>query len=229
MNKKKAIILSGGLDSTTLLYDLVKKFGKENVVAFSFDYGSKHNKVELAKAAETCKKLGVEQKLFSLKEVFSGFKSSLLNHKDSEAIPEGHYEDENMKSTVVPFRNGILLSIATGLAESLGIKEVYYGAHGGDHAIYPDCRECFLEAMDLAAGSGTYIKVKLRAPYLNMNKISILKKGLKLKVDYSLTHTCYNPNRKGESCGKCGSCQERLEAFSKNKQVDPLKYYEINN
>jgi len=222
---KRAIILSGGLDSTTLLYDLVKRFGNKDIEAFSFNYGSKHNKIELAKAKLTCKKLGVKQKEFSLVEIFDNFKSSLLAHKDSKKIPEGHYENKNMKSTVVPFRNGILLSIAAGLAESLKIKEVYYGAHGGDHAIYPDCRENFLSAINEAVKRGTYTKTVIKAPYLKMNKISILKKGLKLNVDYSLTHTCYNPNKKGESCGKCGSCRERLEAFALNYKVDPLYYY----
>ena len=222
--QKKAIILSGGLDSTTLLYDLVNKYGSKNIIAFSFNYGSRHNKFELAKAKATCEKLGVEQKEFSLKEIFNNFKSALLAHEDSEEIPSGHYEDKNMFKTVVPFRNGILLSIAVGLAESLNIKEVYYGAHSGDHSIYPDCREDFLEAICRASEKGTYIKVKIKAPYLKMNKISILKKGLKLGVDYSLTHTCYNPNKKGASCGKCSSCTERLEAFNKNKEADPLIY-----
>lgn len=224
VDKKVAIILSGGLDSTTLLYDLVNKHGAENITAFSFNYGSRHNKWELPKATKTCQKLKVEHKVLSLKEVFGNFKSSLLDHKDSEAIPEGHYEGKNMKSTVVPFRNGILLAIATGLAESLGIKEIYYGAHGGDHSIYPDCREDFLWAMNEATSRGTYMKVKLRAPYLKMNKISILTKGLKLGVDYNLTHTCYNPDYKGRACGKCGACQERLEAFKLNKVTDPVAY-----
>jgi 7-cyano-7-deazaguanine synthase len=173
----------------------------------------------------TCFNLRVSHKILDLKNVFTNFKSSLLNHKDSEKIPEGHYEDNNMKSTVVPFRNGILLSLAVGIAESYGIDKVYYGAHGGDHAIYPDCRPEFLEAIRQASNLGTYINVKILAPYIKMNKISILKKGIKLGVDYKNTHTCYCPNNQGQSCGKCGSCQERLEAFNKNKIKDPLEYY----
>jgi 7-cyano-7-deazaguanine synthase len=223
--RKALVILSGGLDSTTLLYDLVKKFGNKEVLAISFNYGSKHSKWELSCAMNTCNNLKVEHKVLDIRPVFSLFKSSLLDHIDSEKIPEGHYEDENMKSTVVPFRNGILLSLAVGIAESRGIKSIYYGAHGGDHAIYPDCRSEFLDSINQAAYIGTYIGAEILAPYMKMNKISILKKGIKLGVNYKTTHTCYNPNNAGKSCGRCGSCQERLEAFEKNKIKDPLEYY----
>jgi 7-cyano-7-deazaguanine synthase len=225
VTKKAVIILSGGLDSTTLLYDLVKKYGNKEILAISFNYGSKHSKWELSKAMNTCFNLKVEHKVLDIQSVFSLFKSSLLDHKDSEAIPEGHYEDENMKSTVVPFRNGILLSLAVGIAESYGINKVFYGAHGGDHECYPDCRPDFLAAINDAGKFGTYINVEIKAPYMKMNKVSILKKGVELGVDYKNTHTCYNPNNAGQSCGKCGSCQERLEAFEKNGIKDPLEYY----
>jgi len=222
--KKKIIIISGGMDSTTLLYDVVKKYGNKNIIALSFDYGSKHNSYELPLAQKSCKKLGVEQRIINVKNIFNQFNSALLKHKDSEAIPEGHYEDKSMKKTVVPFRNGILLSIAAGLAESIMADTVFYGAHGGDHIIYPDCRIEFEKTFSSAASLGTFNKIKIKAPYRSINKIGILKKGIKLKVPYQDTHTCYNPSKKGESCGKCGACQERLEAFNKLNIKDPKKY-----
>lgn len=222
--KKVLIILSGGMDSTTLLYDIVKRYGSKNVFAISFNYGSKHNKWELSSAMNTCHNLKVRHKVIDIRSVFTLFKSALLNHRSSEKIPHGHYEDQNMVKTVVPFRNGILLSLAVGIAESNNIDTVFYGAHGGDHAIYPDCRLDFLDAMNEAANLGTYITVEIKAPYIGMDKISILKRGKKLKVNYKNTHTCYDPDNSGRSCGKCGSCVERLEAFKKNNIKDPIKY-----
>jgi 7-cyano-7-deazaguanine synthase len=220
---KALIILSGGLDSTTLLYDIVNQYGAENVVALSFNYGSKHNAQELAKALKSCTQLSVKHEIISLQEVFRLFNSALL--EGGEEVPKGHYEEENMKKTVVPFRNGILLSLAVGYAESQGIDKVFYGAHSGDHAIYPDCREEFIKAISSAAKTGTYNEVQIIAPYTNMNKISILEKGQELGVDYSNTWTCYDP-QDGKPCGKCGSCTERTEAFVENFLVDPL--YDLN-
>lgn len=219
---KKIIILSGGMDSTTLLYDLVQKYGNKNVLALSFNYGSRHNKVELPLAHQTCKKLKVKHRVFNLQPIFKHYKSALLNKKDSEEIPEGHYADENMKKTVVPFRNGILLSLAIGLAESEDGNEVYYGAHQGDHTIYPDCRKDFVAAMNNAGIFGTYKGITINAPYSDITKIEIIKKGIELGVDYSLTWTCYNPQEGNKPCGKCGSCVERTEAFEQNGYKDPL-------
>jgi 7-cyano-7-deazaguanine synthase len=225
--KEALIILSGGMDSTTLLYDMLKIYKSHEILAVTFNYGSKHSVLEIDAACKTCEMLGVSHMIISVKEVFENFTSALLNHVDSEDIPQGHYEDENMKKTVVPFRNGILLSMAVGLAESEGIKKVFYGAHGGDHAIYPDCRPQFLEAMSKASQEGTYNKVEVLAPYMNNDKIMILYLGTKLNVDYSKTWTCYDPQIKGEqivACGKCGSCVERIEAFKENKIKDPINY-----
>jgi 7-cyano-7-deazaguanine synthase len=180
-------------------------------------------KKEIPMAQFNCKKLGVSHQIVDVRGVFKNFKSALLNKRDSEKIPEGHYESSNMKKTVVPFRNGILLSIAAGFAESNSAKILYYGAHAGDHMIYPDCRKEFVDAMSKAFELGTMNKVVVRAPYRKDNKITILRKGLKLGVDYSKTWTCYSPFG-NKSCGKCGSCQERLEAFRLNKIEDPLEY-----
>lgn len=219
---KAIVILSGGLDSTTLLYEVVKEYKAENVTALTFYYGSKHNHMEIPLAKKTTKKLGVEHIVMDVEGVFKNYNSALL--QGGEDIPEGHYADENMKKTVVPYRNGILLSMAVGLAESRGAKKVYYGAHGGDHAIYPDCRVEFVEAVSKSAKLGTFNEVEIVAPYSEDNKITILTKGLKLGVDYSLTWTCYNPSENGKACGKCGSCTERLEAFKENNTKDPLDY-----
>ncbi|MDD4354203.1 MAG: 7-cyano-7-deazaguanine synthase QueC, partial [Candidatus Nanoarchaeia archaeon] len=211
-----------GMDTTTILYELVKKYSSKDVLAISFDYGSKHNQFEIQKALMSCKKLKVQHKIVDIKSVFELFKSALL--LKGEKIPKGHYEDKSMKKTVVPFRNGILLAIATGIAESKKIKKVYYGAHGGDHAIYPDCRNSFLEAMSLTAKEGTYEKIQIEAPYMKLDKTKILKRGLELNVNYKLTHTCYDPDEFGRACGKCGACTERLESFSSNKVKDPVLY-----
>jgi 7-cyano-7-deazaguanine synthase len=224
METKKVIcVLSGGADSTTLLYELVAYKGIENIYALSFNYNSKHNQRELPLASQSCTKLGVKHKIIDVKSIFENYNSALLNHRDSEPIPEGHYKDENMKKTVVPFRNGILLSIAVGFAESIGAKEIYYGAHAGDHQIYPDCRPKFIKAISKAAKFGTFNKIKIIAPYSRLNKTQIIKKGIEFGVDYKNTWTCYNPTSEGLPCEKCGACIEREEAFLKNKIKDPLK------
>lgn len=149
------------------------------------------------------------------------FKSSLLEGAD--AIPEGHYADENMKSTVVPFRNGIMLSIAAGIAESRGLKYVMMANHGGDHTIYPDCRAEFVDAMSEATKAGTFPGIEILAPYTNITKADIARKGKELGIDYSKTWSCY----KGEDvhCGKCGTCVERKEAL-RDAGIEDTTIYE---
>jgi 7-cyano-7-deazaguanine synthase len=203
--KNKLIILSGGMDSVTLLYDQSTKIAK----AITFDYGSKHNNKERVFAKYHCKKLGIEHLTIPLGFINKYFKSDLL--KSGGSIPEGHYEDESMKRTVVPFRNGIMLSIAVGVAESNGLVSVLLANHAGDHAIYPDCRKSFIEAMDSASYEGTYLNVNIESPYLNIDKRGIALIGNNLGVDYSKTWTCYKGLDK--HCGKCGSCTERKEAL----------------
>ncbi len=207
-NKKKdsAIIVSGGMDSITLLYD--KK--DEIALGISFDYGSNHNAREIPFAKMHCERLGIKHITISLGFMHQYFKSSLL--EGAEAIPEGHYADENMQSTVVPFRNGIMLSIAIGIAESNGLQKVLIANHGGDHTIYPDCRPEFIDAIDTASCAGTYIHVHVCAPYTNISKGEIAKIGKELGIDYSETWSCY----KGQEhhCGKCGTCVERKEALA---------------
>lgn len=205
MAKDSIIVYSGGLDSTTLLHE----FKDRIAVAVSFDYGSNHNAREIECAQWQCAQLGIEHIVIPLKFMGQYFRSSLLS--GAEEIPEGHYADDNMKSTVVPFRNGIMLSIACGLAESRDLKYVMIANHGGDHAIYPDCRSGFIAAMNSAMMEGTYENVEIFAPYTNITKGEIALRGLQLGVDYDHTYSCY----KGSEipCGKCGTCVERDEAL----------------
>lgn len=210
---KAVLIYSGGLDSTTLLYEY-----KESIaLAVSFDYGSKHNEREIAFARINCEKLGVEHIVIPLEFMQKYFRSSLL--KGGEDIPEGSYDDSNMQSTVVPFRNGIMLAIAAGLAESRGLDAIMMANHGGDHAIYPDCRPEFVDAFGKAVEAGTYNGVKLLSPYCNITKRDIALRGKALGIDYSLTYSCYKGGEK--HCGKCGTCTERKEAL---EGFDPTEY-----
>lgn len=205
MTKDAILVLSGGMDSTTMLHEY-----KDSIaLAVNFSYGANHNAREAACARENCRMLGVELIEINLAFMAEYFESSLLS--GASAIPDGHYEDENMKSTVVPFRNGIMLSIAAGLAESRGLKAVMIANHGGDHAIYPDCREGFIRAMNSAIGEGTYDHIELRAPYTGLTKSDIARRGAALGVDYSKTYSCYKGGEK--HCGTCGTCVERREAL----------------
>lgn len=210
---KAVLVYSGGLDSTTLLYEY-----KDSIaLAVSFDYGSKHNKRELEFAALNCKRLGIRHLVIPLEFMGKYFRSDLLIGGGD--IPEGSYADENMKSTVVPFRNGIMLSIAAGLAESYELDAIMLANHSGDHAIYPDCRPEFIEGMAAAVEAGTYNGVKVVSPYCNMTKRDIALRGRELGVDFSLTYSCYKGGEK--HCGRCGTCVERKEAL---EGFDPTEY-----
>lgn len=214
--KDSIAVLSGGMDSVTMLHEFKDRIG----LAVTFDYGSNHNAREAECAARQCALLGIEHLIIPLDFMGKYFKSSLLEGAD--CIPEGHYEDENMKSTVVPFRNGIMLAVACGLAESRGLKCVMLANHGGDHAIYPDCRAGFVKAMGKAMEEGTYDGVTLFAPYTDITKGDIAMRGKKLGVDYSLTYSCYKGGEK--HCGRCGTCVERKEAMAFAGIKDPTEY-----
>lgn len=205
MKKDTLIVLSGGMDSTTMLHE----YASEIALAVNFNYGANHNAREAECARENCRQLGIDLVEIDLGFMGRYFESSLLSGAD--AIPEGEYGDDNMRSTVVPFRNGIMLSVAAGLAESRGLKAVMIANHGGDHAIYPDCRPGFIKAMSEAIGAGTYEKIQLKAPYTNLTKADIVRRGCNLGVDYSLTYSCYKGGEK--HCGKCGTCVERHDAM----------------
>jgi 7-cyano-7-deazaguanine synthase len=214
---KVVVIYSGGMDSFTLLHQVINE-GKR-VYALSFNYGQKHSK-ELHYAQKVSDELGIPHKIVDITAINQLLLGSSLT--DDIEIPEGHYEEESMKSTVVPNRNMIMLSLAVGYAVSIGAGAVYFGAHGGDHAIYPDCRPEFVSKMDAVSKIANYEPVEILAPFLNSDKIDILKAGLALGLDYGKSWTCYNGRER--ACGKCGSCRERLEAFEENNQKDPLKY-----
>ena len=214
--KDSVIIYSGGLDSTTLLYEERERVA----LAVTFDYGSNHASREIACARHHCALLGVEHLVIDLTFMKRCFTSSLLDGAD--AIPSGNYDEENMKSTVVPFRNGIMLSIACGLAESRGLKRVLIANHGGDHAIYPDCRPEFISAMDAAMRAGTYVNVEIAAPYTHLTKADLVRRGAQMGIDYGQTYSCY---RGGDRhCGTCGTCTERREAFRLAGIPDPTQY-----
>ena len=214
--KDSILILSGGLDSTTLLYDYQERIA----LAISFDYGSNHNAKEIPFARLHCERLGIKHIVIPLEFMSTYFRSSLLS--GDEAIPEGHYADENMKSTVVPFRNGIMLAIAAGMAESNDLQYIMMANHGGDHTIYPDCRPEFVEAFGKATQAGTYNGVRLLSPYCNMTKGEIAARGKALGIDYAETWSCYRGGEK--HCGKCGTCVERREAFAEAGITDTTEY-----
>ena len=214
---KVVVIYSGGMDSFTVLNRALKD-GK-HVYALTFDYGQQHVK-EIDYAANVCEELNVEHKIIDISAINQLLAGSSLT--DNINIPEGHYEEDSMKSTVVPNRNMILLSLAVGYAVSMEASQVYYGAHSGDHAIYPDCRPEFVLKMNDVCQIANYQPVEIFSPYLTQTKIDILTDGLAMGLDYGKSWTCYNGREK--ACGKCGSCVERLEAFSSNDAVDPLSY-----
>ncbi|MEL0623755.1 7-cyano-7-deazaguanine synthase QueC [Marinomonas arenicola] len=217
MPEKAVVVYSGGMDSFTVLNTAIKQ--GLDVYALSFNYGQKHSK-ELIVAAEVCKQLNIPHKVVDITAINSLMAGSSLTG-DSE-IPEGDYESESMKSTVVPNRNMVLLSMAIAYAVSLEAGKVYYGAHSGDHHIYPDCRPEFVDAMNAVSKIANYQSVEIVTPFLNNSKGEILKAGLAMNLDYGKTWTCYNGRKK--SCGKCGACNERLEAFAEQGKTDPLAY-----
>ena len=215
---KVVVLLSGGMDSTVLLYKMHQEH--EVVATLSFDYGSKHNHREIPFAASHSQRLGVEHVTIPLGFIANHFSSDLL--KSGGEIPEGHYEDENMVKTVVPFRNGIMLSIAAGFAESKNAEAISIAAHSGDHAIYPDCRESFLSAISDSIIEGTYAGIKLLRPFVDIRKEDIATLGQSLEVDFAQTWSCY---KGGEvHCGVCGTCVERKEAFEISGTTDPTTY-----
>ena len=215
---KVVVLCSGGMDSVTALH--WARAHHDVRAALSFDYGAKHNHREIPLAAGQAAQLGVPHRIIPLDFIGQLFASDLL--KSGGDIPEGHYADDNMKRTVVPFRNGIMLAAAAGFAESAGAEALVIAAHTGDHTIYPDCREDFMAAMGDAMRLGTYAGIQLLRPFIAMTKGGIAAEGAKLGVDFAQTWSCY----KGEAihCGKCGTCVERREAFLQAGVVDPTEY-----
>ncbi|GAA5483236.1 7-cyano-7-deazaguanine synthase QueC [Haloferula sargassicola] len=215
---KAVVLLSGGMDSVTAFYQALNEH--EVVAALSFDYGSKHNAREIPFARLHAEKAGVRHETIELGFMDRLFQSDLLG--SGGEIPDGHYAEDNMKRTVVPFRNGIMLAIACGFAESAGAEGLVIAAHSGDHAIYPDCREPFMAGMAQAMREGTYARVELLRPFIDMDKTAIARRGAELGIDFADTWSCY----KGGDihCGTCGTCVERREAFLLAGVPDPTRY-----
>lgn len=222
MKAKAVIIISGGMDSATLLYKIVSD-GFE-VSALSFDYGQRHKK-ELVYAQKLCVDLGIFHKTIDITTISGLLQGSALTTKKIN-VPEGHYSDVSMKSTVVPNRNAIMLSLAYGYAVSINAEMVAFAAHAGDHPIYPDCRPSFVAAFDtmekIANEGYANPKLKLEDPFINISKSEIVKIGTKLNVPYEDTWSCYKGREK--HCGKCGTCTERIEAFKLAEAPDPTEY-----
>ena len=218
--KGTVVLLSGGMDSTTLLYHLLKTEDKKTLAAISFNYGQRHRK-EIAQAQEIAYRHNVPHTTIDLKNLKPILKGSALTD-DSIEVPEGHYEAESMKQTVVPNRNLIMLTIASSMAISLKYSQVAYAAHSGDHAIYPDCRKEFIDKLKEVFELSDWHKIKLSTPFIAMTKAEIAKHGHELGVPYHLTWSCY----KGRElhCGKCGTCVERRSAFIEANIPDPTEY-----
>jgi 7-cyano-7-deazaguanine synthase len=221
MKKPVVVLVSGGMDSVTALYEACDQH--HVLGTLSFNYGSKHNHKEIPFAALHCARLDVPHRVISLDFVGELFKSDLL--KSGGAIPDGHYEELTMKQTVVPFRNGIMLSIAGGYAESIEARGLVIAAHVGDHAIYPDCREDFMQSMADAIRLGTYAKVEILRPFIRFTKAQIAARGHRLGVDFSKTWSCYKGG--AVHCGTCGTCVERREAFQLADLPDPTVYESV--
>jgi 7-cyano-7-deazaguanine synthase len=215
---KVCVLLSGGMDSVTAFYAALAEH--EVVAALSFDYGAKHNAREIPWAAWHAGRAQVPHEVIALDFINRLFQSDLL--KSGGEIPDGHYAEASMKQTVVPFRNAILLAIATGYAESIGAQGLVIAAHGGDHAIYPDCREPFMQAMGQAMAEGTYAKIELLRPFIATDKAGIARLGTQLGIDYATTWSCYKGGER--HCGTCGTCVERREAFLLAGLADPTDY-----
>ena len=218
--KKIVLALSGGLDSSVLLASFLNKTNSCVVQAVNFIYDSKHNKYETHSALTIARHYGIPILPIDVSSIFITMKSSLLSNGGE--IPEGHYKAENMKSTVVPGRNLIFASILAGQCESMGYDGIALAVHAGDHHIYPDCRPEFIEALRKTLQVSAKIPIEVFTPFLHFTKKDIVHFGISLNVPLELTRTCYKDQI--NPCGKCGSCHERLEAFSQAGMTDPVLY-----
>lgn len=227
MEKTAVVLFSGGIDSTTTL--AIAQQDGYTCCAVSFDYGQRH-RVELQAARILAKHMGVDRHViipFSLRSIGG---SSLI---DDIAVPKGRDESEmgmDIPNTYVPARNTIFLSFALGLAEVVGAFDIFIGANAVDYSGYPDCRPAYLKAFEQMADLATKAGVeergrfKIQAPLIYMSKAEIIQTGVELGVDYSLTHSCYDPAEDGGACGDCDSCRLRRKGFEEAGVVDPTRY-----
>ena len=220
---KAVVLFSGGLDSTALLARAIKEF--DLVHALSFDYGQRHGGAELRAAEDVARILAPhEWRLVNIPGVRDLLKGSSQTD-DSVPVPLGHYAEESMKATVVPNRNMMMLAIATAYAISLRADAVGYAAHHGDHAIYPDCRPEFVNALGGAIGLADWHHVDLWAPFINKSKAEIVVEGMAHWAPLAMTWSCYSGG--SVQCGRCGTCVERREAFAVAGLDDPTTYLEV--
>jgi 7-cyano-7-deazaguanine synthase len=217
---KAAVIISGGMDSTVLLHHVAHEYGAAEVVAIAFDYGQRHRR-ELECAQWQAQAIGCEFLCISITDYGRALHGNSQTDL-TQPVPEGHYSADTMKQTVVPNRNMVMLSIAAGIAMSRGAGALYYGAHAGDHAVYPDCRPEFVDALKAALMLADWSPLRLVGPFIKMTKADIVSLGAALGVDFGHTHTCYAGT--AIACGKCGTCVERREAFDLAKALDPVEY-----
>ena len=217
---KALVLFSGGLDSTVLATQMKQEATETRLL--SIDYGQRHAK-ELDHSQKVADHLGLAHEILKLTQLGQILGGSSLTDK-SMTLPEGHYAEESMKSTVVPNRNMILLALAGGHALSIGFDTIAYAAHAGDHTIYPDCRPEFADAMDTALSLADWNTLSLHRPFVDMTKSDLVSLGTELDAPLHLTWSCYAGNE--IHCGKCGTCVERKEAFALAKIPDPTKYEE---
>lgn len=217
MKEKVVVIYSGGMDSFTLINKVIRQ--NFDVYALTFDYGQRHHK-EIECAKSVCNLLKIHHTIVNITSIKQLMRGSSLT--DDIDIPEGSYDISNMHSTVVPNRNMVLLSMAVSHALSIGATKVFYGAHSGDHSIYPDCRPEFVEKMNALTQICDYHPIQICSPYIYNTKSDILLDGFNMGLTYDKTWTCYKGGKK--ACGKCGSCIERLDAFNSLHQKDPIDY-----
>lgn len=215
---KLAVLLSGGLDSSTALHWAAQQH--EVSCALAFNYGSNHAAQELACARWQAESLGIPYHEIDIRSISQHLESALLNGAD--AIPDADYATENMKQTVVPFRNGIFLAIAAGVAESKGAQGIVIAAHSGDHSIYPDCGEPFMQSMSEAIKHGSYAQLEILRPFISMSKTAITQLAQQLQVPLERTYSCYRGGEK--HCGNCSTCRERQDAFQSAGLPDPTVY-----
>lgn len=236
MSIKVVVALSGGLDSAVVLAAAVKAYGADAVQAVNLKYPSKHSAWEGVAARNVARHFGVKLSVVSFEAAFAGMSFASQGTDSSlflagAAVPEGHYQEESMRSTVVPGRNLLFASALAAVAETYARRQkatpqdqvlIGLGVHQGDHYIYPDCRPAFVAALRLTVQASSENLVDVWTPLLEVNKVQVVKAGADLGVPFHLTRTCYTVNE--TACGRCGSCQERLEAFDTNGMTDPIKY-----
>lgn len=218
--RKITVVLSGGLDSTVLLYKAVREVGANNVAAITFNYGQRHDK-EIEFAKKTTRKLGVQHEVLKMAAIGKQIFRSALTNKEAK-LPEGHYADDNLQTTVVPNRNMIMISLTAAFAISHGTNEIWYGAHSGDHSNYPDCRPEFIEALKKTLELCHFEPIKLEAPFEHCTKADIVAEGIRLEVPFEDTWSCYDGGE--NACGLCATCNDRLRAFKANNAKDPITY-----